>query len=109
MRQQREVLDRLPVSSAGVDGVDHLLHVGLQLLLVEGFFECRVPVGTTRAVTYGFPSPTTTARSMRWSRISSNSNGCGATYLPTAVLNSAFLRSVILRNPSASISPMSPE
>ncbi len=33
---------------------------------------------------------------------------CGATYLPPEVLIRSFLRSVMRRNPSASISPMSP-
>ena len=32
----------------------------------------------------------------------------GATYLPPEVLNRSFLRSVIRRKPSSSISPMSP-
>ena len=33
---------------------------------------------------------------------------CGATFLPPAVTRMSFLRSVIVRKPSASISPMSP-
>ena len=34
--------------------------------------------------------------------------GCGAMFLPPAVMIRSFLRSVICRKPSASISPMSP-
>ena len=64
--------------------------------------------GTISAVTYGRLSPMTSARSISGSCVRPNSIGCGAMYLPTAVLNSAFLRSVIFRKPSPSISPMSP-
>ena len=40
---------------------------------------------------------------LKWDEIAD-----GATYLPWEVLNMSFLRSVIRRKPSASISPISP-
>ena len=56
----------------------------------------------------GRSSPTTTAWLISgWARRLSSS-GAGATFLPAAVTMRSFLRPVILRKPSSSISPMSP-
>src|SRR5467141_2544390 len=53
-------------------------------------------------------SPSTTALAMNLLSLIRFSIGCGATNLPPAVLIRSFLRSVILRYPSASSSPISP-
>ena len=99
LRQQREVLDRLPVAEVRVDAVDRLLHV--RAAAPASSRPCllgRVPVRARSAPSRkAGPRRSTTARSISGSRIRPNSSGCGAMYLPPAVLKSDFLRSVILQ------------
>ena len=52
--------------------------------------------------------PTTIACATKIGTFDSASTRAGETYLPVAVLKTSFFRSVMRKNPSASISPMSP-
>ena len=65
-------------------------------------------LGTIRAVRYFRRSPMTATCSTASSIFRKFSMFCGATFLPPAVMIRSFFRSVILTNPSASTSPMSP-
>ncbi len=64
--------------------------------------------GTTSREQYRRRSPTSTACSTSGWVLRRFSIGWGATFLPPAVTMMSFLRSVMERKPSASISPMSP-